>query len=63
MLNKYPDVLTVQQLAEVLGIGNNKAYELIKQRTIGCKRIGRRIIIPKTCLIDFLHSARYNVSM
>lgn len=63
MLTKYPDVLTVQQVAEVLHIGINKAYDLVNQHIIGCKRIGRRIIIPKTCLIDYLDSSRYNVSL
>ena len=29
MLNKYPDVLTVEQLAEVLDIGMNSAYKLV----------------------------------
>ena len=63
MLSKYPDVLTVQQLAEILHIGINIAYELINRRIIGFKRIGRRIIVPKACLIDYLESSRYNVGM
>ena len=62
MLNKFPDVLTVKQLAEALGIGVNKAYELVNLRIIGSKRIGRNIRIPKNCLIDYLESSRYNVS-
>ena len=61
MLAKYPDVLTVGQLADVLGIGINKAYEIINLKIIGSKRIGRRIIIPKICLIDYLESSRYNI--
>lgn len=63
MLSKYPDVLTVQQVAEVLLIGINKAYELVNLRIIGSKRIGRGIRIPKACLIDYLESSRYNVSL
>ncbi|NLG05616.1 MAG: helix-turn-helix domain-containing protein [Clostridia bacterium] len=62
MLNKYPDVMTVKQLAEVLGICINKAYDLVNQRIIGSKRIGRRILIPKLCLVDYLESSRYNIS-
>ena len=61
MFSKYPDILTVEQLAEALGIGLNKAYELIRQHVIGSKRIGRRIIIPKSCLIDYIESARYTI--
>ena len=61
MFSNYPDVMTVEQLAEALGIGKNSAYALIKSREIGSKRIGRKIIIPKSCVIDYLQSARYNV--
>lgn len=34
MLNNYPDVLTVKQLAEALNIGLNAAYELVNQLRI-----------------------------
>ena len=61
MFNKYPDILTVQQVAQALGIGKNKAYELVNNRVIGSKRIGRRILVPKCCLIDYVQSASYNV--
>ena len=61
MFNEYHDVLTVEQLAEALGIGKNKAYELINNHVIGYKRIGRKILIPKCCLIDFMNSSRYNI--
>lgn len=61
MFNQYPDVLTVKLLSKALGIGLNKAYELVNLRIIGSKRIGRRIIIPKLCLIDYVESSRYNI--
>jgi len=61
MFSKYPDVLTPKQAAEALGICVNKVYMLIKERIIGSKRIGRRILVPKVCLIDYIESARYNV--
>ena len=61
MLNNYPDVLTVKQLAEVLNIGLNAAYELVNRHEIGAKRIGGAIRIPKSSVIMYLHSARYMV--
>ena len=61
MFNDYPDVLTPVQVAEALGIGTNSVYNLIKKKTIGCKRVGKRILIPKVCLIDYINSARYTV--
>ena len=63
MFNNYPDVLTVKQLSKALGIGINKAYELVNLRIIGSKRVGRRILVPKACLIDYMQSSRYNISL
>lgn len=62
MLKDYPDVLTVKEVAKILGIGINSAYKLINEHTIGSRRIGRKIIIPKVCLVDYLNSARYLIS-
>lgn len=63
MFNDYPDILTPAQAAQALHIGKNSVYKLVSQRQIGCKRIGRKIIIPKRCLIDYINSARYTVSI
>ncbi len=62
MFKEYPDILTVSQAAQVLGIGRNTVYQLVHTHQVGCKRIGTKIIIPKACLIDFVMSARYTVS-
>lgn len=59
MLSKYPDVLTVCQVAEILGIGRNSAYKLVNDNVIGHKKVGKRTLVPKQCLIDYLNSARY----
>ena len=61
MFNDYPDVMSVEQLAKALGIGRNSAYELIRSREIGSKRIGRKILVPKSCVIDYVQSARYTI--
>lgn len=60
-IRDYPDVMTVEQLAEFLHIGRNTAYGMIANREIGYKRIGRSIRIPKTCVLDYINSSRYNV--
>lgn len=54
MLNKYPDVLNVKQLCEVLGIGKNTAYKLLKSREIKALRIGAVYKIPKRDVIKYL---------
>ena len=60
MFRSYPDVMTVKQLAAALGIGINKAYEIVNDGTINSKRIGRRILIPKLYLVDYIQQTRYN---
>ncbi len=62
MLNNYPDVLTVQQTAQALGVGEGSIYRMVRENILGCRRIGRKIIVPKVCVIDYLNSARYTVS-
>ncbi|MCI9424542.1 MAG: helix-turn-helix domain-containing protein [Flavonifractor sp.] len=62
MFKEYSDILTVGQVAQALHISKNSAYRLIHSNAIGYKRIGRKIIVPKRCLIDYALSARYNVS-
>lgn len=62
MFHEYPDILTVRQLAQALRISENSAYKLIHERAIGCKRVGRKILVPKQCLIDYVRSARYTVA-
>ena len=62
MFKEYPDMMSVKQVAEALHIGRNTAYRLIREKQIGSKRIGRKIIVPKPCVIDYATSARYTVS-
>ena len=54
MFSNYPDVVTIEQLMEMLGVGRNSAYRLINEKRIKTVSIGRKHIIPKKCVIDFL---------
>ena len=45
---------SVTEIAELLGIGRSKAYELVRSGTIPSLRLGRRIVIPKLALSRFL---------
>jgi len=54
MFNNYPDCLNVLQLQQMLLIGRNKAYELLKTGQIKHKRIGKTYIIPKICVLAYL---------
>ncbi len=54
MLKEQPEVLTVSEVAKILRIGKNKAYALIKSGELASVRIGKKVIVPKICLIRFL---------
>lgn len=54
MFSDYPDVVGVDELTSMLHIGRNKAYELINTNAIESIRIGKKHIIPKFRVIEFL---------
>ena len=50
---------SVIEMAELLGIGRSKAYELVRSGTVPSLRLGRRIVIPKLALSRFLAECAY----
>ena len=54
ILKSLPLVLTVPQLADVLHIGRNAAYYLVKSGRIRSIHIGRTIRIPQSALLEYL---------
>ena len=50
----YPDVVSVEDLQTMLHIGRNAAYNLLQSGAIVTIRVGKKYIIPKTSVIDFL---------
>ncbi len=59
LLKNYGDVMIVEEVCEVLKLGKNKVYELLQKSEISSRRIGRKYLIPKKSVIDFLESVRY----
>jgi excisionase family DNA binding protein len=53
-INNLPLVLSVPELASVLHIGRNAAYDLVNSGQIRCVRIGKNIRIPQSALLDYL---------
>lgn len=56
-LSEYSDVISINELMEILGIGRNTAYRLINEGAIKTLKIGKRYIIPKQSVIVYLASA------
>lgn len=50
----YPDVVGVDDLAKMLHIGKNKAYELLNTNMLKSIRVGKKHIIPKFRVIEFI---------
>lgn len=51
---ELPMTLTVEEVSKLLRVGRNTAYRLIQEGNIRCIRCGRKIIIPKDALEEFL---------
>lgn len=54
IFKKYPDVVTVEQLSEMLGISTKTAYTLLKKNVIKHFKIGRIYKIPKIHVLTYL---------
>lgn len=54
MFAEYRDIVSVNDLMKMLGIGRNMAYGLLKERKIQTLRVGNKYLIPKKCVIDFV---------
>ena len=54
MFKEYGDVVTVDELCEMLNVGKNRAYDLLSSGEIKSKRIGRVWKIPKKAVENFL---------
>ncbi len=54
MFEQYPDVVTIEDVMAMLGIGRNLAYKLVRTGEIRSIKVGRRMIIPKKEIVRFL---------
>ena len=53
-VKSYPDVLSVKQASEILGIGRVSIYHLIENNQLMAFRKGRTYFIPKQAIKTFL---------
>lgn len=59
-LNGLPLVLSVPELAAILQIGRNSAYELVKSKKIRSIHIGKNIRIPQSALLEYLQQTQHS---
>lgn len=56
MFNDYDDILSVEQLMELLYIGKNSTYKLLNSGAIKAFRIGKVWKIPRVALEEYIIS-------
>lgn len=54
MFDSYPDVVSVEEIQQMLRIGKNAVYQLLKDGAIKSIKVGKRYVVPKKYIIDFL---------
>ena len=53
-ISDYPDILTVQEASELLGVSTKTVYKLLKEGQIEKKAVGRAFRIPKVNVTNYL---------
>ena len=54
LFKDYPDVITILDLQTMLNVGRNVAYRLLQDKAIASIRVGKKYIIPKASVINFI---------
>lgn len=55
MFSQYKDIVTVDEVMEMLRLGKNSIYNLLKDGKIESFRVGTRYVIPKKNVIKFIN--------
>jgi len=56
MLNGYGTILEPKEVKQILGIGRNSVYRLLKENKIKNFKIGTNYKIPKKALEEYIES-------
>ena len=59
MLENYGDMLSIEDVMEILGVGKNATYDLFSTGEIHAFRLKRRWKVPKKAIIDYINK-RYD---
>lgn len=52
MFSKYDDIVTIDEIMEMLQIGRVTVYQMLQSGRIRRLRIGKRYIIPKQSIVE-----------
>ena len=54
LFDSYPDVVSIEEIQQMLRIGKNAVYQLLKDGAIKSIKVGKRYVVPKKYIVDFL---------
>lgn len=57
MFHDYPDILSTANLQEILRLSKNSVLDLLQNKQIKHFRKGKKYLIPKACVIDYIENA------
>jgi excisionase family DNA binding protein len=57
LLDKYPPILNLSEVAEILGISINTTRKLIKEDSLHAVKIGKRYKVTKNKLLSYLEES------
>ena len=57
---EYDEILSIEDVMEILHIGKNSVYSLLKSNEIRNIRVGKRYIVPKQSIINFIAAITEN---
>lgn len=60
MFTEYDEILSIEDVMEILHIGKNSVYSLLKSNEIRNIRVGKRYIVPKQSVISFITAITEN---
>ena len=56
-LTQYPPILTVKEVASILGVCEPLVRQLINEHKLPALKVGRLVKIPKEQLINYINSS------
>ena len=54
LFNTYPDVVSIDEIQQMLRKRKNTVYELLKTEKLKSIKVGKKYIVPKKYVIEFL---------
>ena len=54
VLKEYPDILTVEEMSDALGVSTKTGYQLLRENVIEHLKVGRAYRVPKVHILSYL---------